>query len=269
MDEREKILQRKQEDLRFVQGCVFVGIALLLELYLFQVRDYYILWQGTYEKAIFLQSTLEWGLTLSPFLAIGGFCWLVTSFVTGKGDIFYPIATFLTGLEIFFIFYGVHLYSSKGLGILLFLVPAWGGLALVFCLYQVEFFISAFFTSLGGIGLWLSGQTTLFSGGQIEEKQMAFYVFLNLAMITILLGFYCVNKAYQNEGVFTLGKQELTLISDLKDSSSLWLVGLSGVMPMVALAVAITFGFQVIYYCTLALLGWLFVLLVYYTVKMM
>ncbi|MFI3255123.1 MAG: hypothetical protein R3Y63_12445 [Eubacteriales bacterium] len=269
MDEREKLLQRKKEDLRFIQSCVFVVLALMVEVYLFQVRDYFFGLNGTWERAFLLQDIYEWGLWIGIILFFSGVIWTGVSIYTGKGDIFYPISTFAVGFVLYATCWGITLYGEKGVNILLFLVPAWAGLGLIFCLYQVEFFISAFFTSLGGVCLWLSGQTELFSGGSLSRQQLTFYVCLNATILIIIFGFYMVNKAFHNEGVLRFYKQDLTLISDLKDNSSLWLVGLSGVLSLVTLAVAITLGFQVIYYCTILLLGWLFVLLVYYTVKLM
>ncbi len=269
MDEKEKILLRKKEDMRFVQGCWCVAFAIVLELILFQIRDYYFGMLGTLARAGFLLSLIEWGRWFGLALAGLGLLWFFQACRTGKGDVFYPIALFLGGLVMTATAFGIYIYGLKGLNILLFLVPAWAGLGLVFFLYQVEFFISAFFTGLGGVGLWLCGQTPLFTGGEMDKYQKAFYLFLNLAVITIIGGFYLMNKAFQNEGVLVIGKQELTVISDMKDNSSLWLVGLSAVMSLVSLAIAMTVGFTVIYYLTIALLGWLFILLVYYTVKMM
>lgn len=268
MDERQKILLRKKEDLRFVQGCWCVAFALVLELMLFQVRDYYFGMMGTMARATLLLNMIEWGTYVGAVLAVAGLGWFLSACKTGKGDIFYPIALFFGGLVLFATCFGIDVYGLKGLNVLLFLVPAWAGLGLVFFLYQVEFFISAFFTGLGGVGLWLCGQVDPYEG-EFDDKRIVFYVFLTLAIVTLIGGFWLVNKAFQKEGILLLGKQELTVISDLKDNSSLWLVGLSGVISMVALAIAVTFGFTVIYYCTMALLGWLFILLVYYTVKMM
>lgn len=269
MDEKQKVLLRKKEDMRFVQACWCVAFALVLEMLLFQIRDYYFGMLGTLERAGFLENMILSGRWLGVGLMVLGLGWTIYTCKTGKGDIFYPLAMFLGGLVLFATFYGIIIYKLKGLNILLFLVPAWAGLGLVFFLYQVEFFISAFFTGLGGVGLWLCGQTPLFEGGEVDAKQRTFYIFLNLTLVTIIAGFYLVNKAFQNGGVLLVGKQELTLISDLKDNSSLWLVGLSAVMSLLALALAITVGFTVIYYCSLALAGWLFILLVYYTVKLM
>lgn len=271
MDERQKMLQRKKEDLRFVQGCICVVVAVLLEMFLFQVRDYYIPLVGDIQKIAFIQDCIYFLFSTSRIVILAGIGWMIYSFSTGKHDIFYPIALFLGGLVLYAYCYGILYYGEKGVNILMFLVPAWCGLALIFFLYQVEFFLSAFFTGLAGVGLWLCGQTTLVSeaGQSLDKKQLTFYVFLNTTMVVIIGGFILINKAYRKGGILPIGKQELTLISDMKDSSSLWLVGLTGVISLVVLAVAVTFGYTVIYFCTMALAGWLFVLLIYFTVKMM
>lgn len=268
MDEREKLLQRKQEDIRFMQGCVFVTLALLLEFFLFQVQEKYYGLTGTFDQAFFIEDMFHMGRWVGLALCLAGLCWLLYSIATGKGDIFYPIAFSAVGFVLSATCFGITIYGEKGVNILLFLVPAWAGLAVLFCLYQVEFFISAYFTSLGGVTLWLSGQTPL-DTAELDQKRLVFYLSLNASILLILGGFHLVNKAYSRGGRLRLGKQELTLISDMKDSSSLWLVGLSAVISLVAMGAAVTFGFQVIYVCTIVLLGWLFILLIYYTVKMM
>lgn len=269
MDEKEKLKLRKQEDLRFAQGCWIVLVAGLLELFLFQVRDHVFGYTEEWGRLDLINQLLAFAKPVGLLLLVAGILWAVSLCQSGKGDVFYPFAMAFGGMVLFSISYGIEVYGQKGGNILLYLVPAWAGLGLVFCLYQVEFFISAFFTGLGGVGLWLCGQTTLFEGGEMTQMQGTFYVFLNLTLFTIIIGFYLVNKAFQNGGVLQVKNQELTLISDLKDNSSLWLVGLSGVISLLALAIAVTFGYIVIFYCTFALLAWLFVLLVYYTVKMM
>ncbi len=269
MDEKEKQLLRKQEDIRFMQGCVFVTLALILEFFLFQVKDKYYGLTGTLNQAFLIEDMFHMGRWIGLGIFVLGLCYIVYSFVTGKGDVFYPFATTAVGFVLMASCFGISIYGAKGVGILLFLVPAWAGLAVVFCLYQVEFFISAYFTSLGGVTLWLCGQVDFETMPLNDPKRLLYYLSLCSSILLILLGFYLVNKAYCNGGSTKVLRQELTLISDMKDSSSLWLLGLSAIISFLAIAVAVTFGFQVIYYCTMALLAWLFILLIYYTVKMM
>lgn len=269
MDEREKQLLRKQEDIRFVQGCVFVTLALILEFFLFQVKDKYYALTGTLDQAFFLEDMFHMGRWVGLGIFVLGLVYILYSFVTGKGDVFYPFATTAVGFVLMASCFGISIYGAKGVGVLLFLVPAWAGLAVIFCLYQVEFFISGYFTSLGGVTLWLCGQVDFDTMELSDPKRIVYYLSLGTSLVLILIGFFLVNKAYGNGGSIRILRQELTLISDMKDSSSLWLLGLSAIMSFLTIAVAVTFGFQVIYYCTMALLAWLFILLIYYTVKMM
>lgn len=273
MDEQQKLQQRRQEDLRFVQAVWCVGIALVLEFLLFQVRDRYFNLLSTPEAvnvALFIESALLWTRIGSLWTFLGGIAWLLYSIHQGKSSIFPQMCLIFLSMLLGATAHGVLLYGSHGLNTLLMLVPAWAGLGLVFFLYQIEFFIAAFFTSLGGIGLWIYQQMpTVMAGSPLEQKQITFYVFLNFSLIVILGGFYLVNRAFRNQGSLEVRGRTYTLISDMKDGSSLWLVGLSGLVSLLSLALGLGFGHGLAYYLIFGLMAWLFVLLIYFTVKMM
>lgn len=274
MDEREKILLRKAEDRRFTQGCIWVGFAVIVELLLFQIKQHYIdftITEAGMAKADFYDGLLHSGRTLTMYLAMASLLWTVATLTSGKKPLF-PCLVLLSGSLVFFATcHGTLVYGSKGVDLLLLLVPAWGGLGLVYFLYQVEFFISALFTSFGGVGLWLYRQTSLYTGEDaLSLPQLTFYVVINSTLLLIIGGFYLINKAGETGGILTIKDRDITLISDTKDASSLWLVGLSGVISLFSLALSMGLGSPMVaYYCTFALLGWLFVLLVYFTVKLM
>lgn len=276
MDELEKqqLIKRQQEDQQFNRGCICVGLAVLLELFLFQVKNYYFDFEVSSDgiaRAEMIHSMLNGGRVFAGILMVVAVVWLA-SVLQGKKSLFPPVVLLSTGFITLACCQGVLVYGSKGLSLLLMLVPAWAGLGIVYFLYQVEFFISALFTSLGGIGLWLYRQVELYTGEteSLSAAQLTFYVFVNGTLLLIIGGFLMVNKAWKNNGVLVLKEKEITLVSDMKDASSLWLVGLSGVIAFFALALSMGLSSPgVAYYCTYALMGWLFVLLVYFTVKLM
>ncbi len=273
MDEKQKLLQRQQEDLRFLQAVWCVGIALVLEFLLFQIKDRYFNLLSTTEAvevALFIQSCLNWSRVGGLWLTLGGICWLCYSLYNSTSNIFPQMCLIFGSMVLGATAHGIILYGSYGLNTLLMLVPAWAGLGLVYFLYQIEFFIAAFFTSLGGIGLWLYQQMPAVQGGTpLEPKQITFYIFSNLSLLVILGGFYLVNQAHRNEGKLQIRDRSYTLISDMKDGSSLWLVGLSGLVSLLSMALGMGLGHTVAYYLIFGLMGWLFVLLIYFTVKMM
>lgn len=275
MDERQKMLLRKQEDLLFTQGCIWAFFILILELFLFQVRDHYINFIVSNEglsKAEFIESVLLGGRIACIGLVAVSILWLGVSLTSEKSKLFPPTILLSAALVIFGTCHGTLVYQAKGVELLLLLVPAWGGLGLVYFLYQIEFFISALFTSLGGIGLWLYRQISLYAGEaeELSQAQMTFYVFVNTSLLFIIATFFLVNKATKTQGILPLKHKKITLISDTKDGSSLWLVGLSGVITFLSIAIAMGLGSPMVaYYATFALLGWLFILLVYFTVKLM
>lgn len=273
--EKQKLQKRRHEDEQFLQGCICVVVAFVLELFLFQVKNHYFDFEITEEgirRVETLQSMLGIARGMGILMMVAAMIWTFTLLQSGKGTLFYPSVLFSAGFVTLACGQGVLVYGEKGLDLLMFLVPAWAGLGLVYFLYQVEFFISATFTSLGGIGLWLYRQIDLYTGeGEgMSSAQVTFYVFVNMTLLVIIGGFLLVNKAWKNNGVLTLKKKEITLVSDMKDGSSLWLVGLSGVIAFFALALSMGLSSAgVAYYCTYGLIGWLFLLLVYFTVKMM
>lgn len=275
MDEKQRALLRKQEDERFVQACVTVVIAAIFELFLFQIKNYYLTFMSNEQgiaKAEFFQNLLTNGRPISIALMVGAVIWAATMLNHEKGKFLYPCGLFSGAFVFLAICQGTLVYKAQGVQVLMLLVPAWAGLGLIYFLYQVEFFISATFTSLGGISLWLYRQITLYTGSEegMSDAQLTFYVFVNVALLLVLTGFYLVNQAWKNQGVLSVKKRNLTLISDMKDTSSLWLVGLSGVITLLALAISMGLSSATVaYYCTFALLGWLFVLFVYFTVKML
>lgn len=274
MDQREKLLLRQEEDRRFVQGCIWVVFIVIVELLLFQIQKHYIdfsITEAGMAKADFFDGLLHGGRTATLYLSMASLLWTGVTLLSGKKPLF-PCLVLLSGSLVFLATcHGTLVYGAKGVEMLLLLVPAWGGLGLVYFLYQVEFFISALFTSFGGVGLWLYRQTSLYTGeDELSLAQMTFYVVVNGTLLLILGGFFVINKAGKTGGILTLGSRDITLISDTKDASSLWLVGLSGVISLGALALSMGLGSPMVaYYCTFALLGWLFVLLVYFTVKLM
>lgn len=277
MDEQQKILLRRQEDLRFMQAVWCVGIALVLEFLLFQIKERYFNLLSTaeaVEMALFIDTAIRWTRTGALWVLLGSIIWLLYTIYASSNSIFPQMCLIFGSMVLGATAHGLLVYGEKGLNMLLMLVPAWAGLGLVFFLYQVEFFISALFTSLGGIGLWLYRQmmvtpVTESDYAQLSNTQTTFYVFLNLTLVVILGGFFLVNQAHRKDGVLTVRAQRFTLISDMKDGSSLWLVGLSGLVSFLSLALALGFGSGLAYYMIFAMMGWLFVLLVYFTVKMM
>lgn len=133
------------------------------------------------------------------------------------------------------------------------MVPAWAALALVYYLYQREFFFSAVISGLGLLGLWFVR----------HASPLGLYTILVVVVLVLLtLGLFLLKK---KDGLFQLGKGKARLLPAEANYS---LIFLSFVVSLVVIALAAFVGGSMAYYLLYAMVAWLFALLVYYTVKM-
>lgn len=136
---------------------------------------------------------------------------------------------------------------------LFWLVPAWAALALVYYLYQREFFLSALVSGVGVLGLWFvrhAGASSVYTIGAVA-------VILVLAVMMLWM------KGHGGR-LFPGAAGQL-----LPAEAGYPLMLLSCVISLAAIAIAAFVGGALSYYLLYAMVAWLFALLVYYTVKMM
>jgi hypothetical protein len=141
-------------------------------------------------------------------------------------------------------------YKGPGLRMLLLLIPALAGLALVYYLYQKEFFLSAAAIGLSVVGLWF----VRISAAGVESVLMAVGV--------VVLGALAL----------WLKKRDGALTSALRllpKRAGYSVILASCLAALLALAAAMVLGASAAYYLLFVMIAWLFALLVYYTVKLM
>ena len=143
--------------------------------------------------------------------------------------------------------------------LLYLLVPAGAVLALVYYLYQKEFFFSACGVGGGMLGLWLVRKNI----GTHDLVVNLYMVAGAVLLVAILLLTLTIKK---NQGVLAVGERQYEI---LPKQSNFMLIVLSCAVSLLALLAGLLLGGTVAFYLLFVLLGWLFVLLVYYTVKMM
>ena len=134
------------------------------------------------------------------------------------------------------------------------LVPAWAALALVYYLYQREFFLAALVSGAGVLGLWFvrhAGAASL-------------YTIVAVAAIVLLAAAMFWMKSHQGRLIVKEGIKRV-----LPSDAGYGLMFASCVVSLAAIAAAVVLGGAVSYYLLFAMVAWLFALLVYYTVKMM
>lgn len=277
MDEKEKLRLRQQEDLKFNLACISVVIATIFELLMLQVKSKYINYVSTAESVAMVDTIavlLKGARIIAPIGIAVGVIWIIKALKTNQKNQI-PVWIVVVSAILGCCSHGTLVFGGTGVDILLLVIPAWAALALVYFLYQVEFFWASYLASLGGIGLWLirtlknTGGLSL-QGGTPTASELTFYVLLGLTIISVVVLAFVSIKAFKNGGKLTLGAMEFTFF---EDKVSCALVLSSGVLAISAQLVALMLhgmlAQYVVYGLLYTMMAWLFGLLVYFTVKML
>ena len=145
MDYNEREARRRQEDRDLNRALIWVGAAIVLEFLLVLVNRYYINYRTTSES-INLALAINAGLTVLQWVSLAAVvaCVVWAVLRLNKGEKAGLQLTLIAGAGILLICSVVILhFQDAGVRMLFWLVPAWAALALVYYLYQREFFLAA------------------------------------------------------------------------------------------------------------------------------
>ena len=143
--------------------------------------------------------------------------------------------------------------GTNGMSMLYWLVIAWAVLALVFYIYQREFFLGASACGMSVLALWFVRYGT---AGRPET------LLVLAAIVVVGLGALWLKK---NDGVLS----EKMNLQFLPKKTSYAVLLVTCLASLAAVVVAMVAGDMVAYYLMFVMVAWLFALFVYYTVKMM
>ena len=256
MDYNEREARRRQEDRDLNRALIWVGAAIVLEFLLVLVNRYYINFRTTTES-VNLALAINAVLTALQWVSLAAVvvCVVWTVLRLNKGEKAGLQLTLIAAAGILLICSVVILhFRDAGVRMLFWLVPAWAALALVYYLYQREFFLAALVSGAGVLGLWFvrhAGAASL-------------YTIAAIAAIVLLAAAMFWMKSHQGRLVVKEGIKRV-----LPSDAGYGLMFASCVVSLAAIAAAIALGGAVSYYLLFAMVAWLFALLVYYTVKMM
>ncbi|MPM25995.1 hypothetical protein SDC9_72496 [bioreactor metagenome] len=150
-------------------------------------------------------------------------------------------------------------FQAAGMMVLLICVPVCAVLALVYNLYQREFF---WITVLGGLtifGLWLYRRA-------IGTHSTIFYGYLAVLALVLVLSALLGRKLQTTDGVLTAGGKKLHLFSHNTSYATLYATCALSALTVVS---ALVLGSTVAYYSIFVVVVWIFVMAVYYTVRLM
>lgn len=260
MNKNERDEQRRQEDMALNRGLIWVGAAIVLELLLLLVNKYLVNVYTTQESIAMAYAVLNGLKAIRIITLVGVFAcagWSVMKLKKNEAAGL-PVILSIACAALLFCSHIAVTFRGPGLRMLFIMVPAWAALALVYYLYQREFFLSAALTGMGAAALWLIRHSS--------AQPLTMYGFLVLMGVVLVVGAVVLGGLRQSNGVLNLNGRKIRL---LPDDVNYALLLATAVINVAAVAGAMFLGGTVAYYLIYALVAWLFALLVYYTVKMM
>ncbi len=262
MDKKKIAASKKQEDIALTRAILWFAVAMVLEFLLLFLDKYYIGFT-TASASIALAQALHVVIRVVAVLGLGFGVALALWCKRASGNrgelafglLLLSVSSFTLGICCGLI----ALLYAAAVELLCVVVPALGVLALVYYLYQKEFFLSCLCSGVGLLGLWVvrRGSSRMELG--IKLAVVAGMVALVVALVLVL--------SLKKKGGALCAKSECGGWFN-KQTNYLPII-LSCVFGLLALAACLAFGGTASFYLLFGLLAWLLVLLVYYTVKLM
>lgn len=252
-----KLSTRERDDQVFNKILWLFGLAVITELLLLLCYRLYV--KSSADTIVAVYHVMTKLVYVGAAGAAGGVIWAAAAKKAGRAryGVRLTVGSGLMSLSVLFI----NGFYPDGVVILCGAVPVLAILALIYYLYQREFFLSSVLTGAGILVLWL------FRRGHGSEVWMpVVYASAGIfsAVLVVCLIFFLLLRA--KKGAFTIGGRTLSLFSAGTGYTSLFS---TLIFCAASLAVMFLFGATAAYYAIFVLVGHLFVLAVYYTVKMM
>lgn len=253
MDKNQREARRHQEDIALTRALLWIGAAVVLEGLLVLVNRFYInYYVSEVEIASLFLTALKAVRIGSIVLFAGALAWGCFQLTKGKKAVL-PFILTIGGGALAICSHVILKYHANGMSMLFWLVIAWAVLAVVYYIYQKEFFLSACALGMSVLGLWF----VRYTGGISYEV-----ILLLIATALVLAAGLWLKK---KDGVVPFHPPVQFLSPDCCYTVMLVSCGAA----LAALVAAMILGASAAYYLIFALLAWIFALFVYYTVKMM
>ena len=255
MDRKQREERRRQEDIALQRGLLWVAGAIVLEALLMAVNRYYINYYLTdWEIGLAgmingLLNFLRFAAPVATGAALGCALWRLKS---GKRFGLALVVSLAMGA----VSVCVHVivkFQGPGLSMLFWLVVAWAVLALVYYIYQREFFVAAAACGMSVLALWFV---------RYDRNGLAESILVLAAIAVVTAAVVWMKKS----GGTLPGKQAIRFLpEDTNYAVALATCAASLAAPIAALLL----GGTAAYYLIFVMVAWLFALFVYYTVKLM
>lgn len=251
----ERAAKKQREDQALNRVLLWFGGAVVLEFFLLLLNRFYINFDAggvSLARGIFRFLRIFAWVCLAAAVALGA--WWGRQKAKG-GKSFLPGLGFVVALALFCCALISGFWKTTGVQFLYVCVPVTAVLALVYYLYQREFFLVAVQGGLALFTLWFYRKLIY------VQSQTVYVIFAVTAVLT--LGAVVIFALLQkNKG--TLGK--VRILPKKANYLPLYLAAAVTILSMLA---ALAFGAAVAYGALFAVVAWLFGAAVYYTVRLM
>ena len=253
MDKKQREARRHQEDVALTRALLWIAAAVVLEGLLVLVNRFYInYYVDEIELVVALQGFLKAVRIVGLVAAVACLVWAFIQARKGRKAIL-PLLIAVAGGALTICSHVVLKYKATGMSMLFWLVVAWAALAVVYYIYQREFFLSAAATGMSILALWF----IRYASG------VSYEVALILVAIILVLSVALFLK--KNDGLLPLNPP----LRFLPAGCSYSVILASCLASALVVVAALVAGAAVAYYLIFVMLAWIFALFVYYTVKMM
>lgn len=253
---QQQSARRRQEDAALNKLLIWFGIAIGYEAVVLLLKRFYVNFRGAGEASFALGlaqvfQVLQW---VAPVLAVAAAVWTVMSQRGGKAV---RVPAICTGalFALSFTVIVTYRFYSNGVEVLSLVAPVIAILALIYYLYQREFFCNALFTGGGILSLWLYRR---YYSSHPARILAGFVVgWMLLALVAAL-----ARKLSGNGGRWKKWQMFPEKTSYVPTYATCGVTALT-------MAAAMLGGASVAYYAIFVLVIWLFCMAVYYTVRLM
>ena len=187
----KRAARNHKEDVVLNRVLVWFGAAVVAELLLLLLNRYYInrtTRPGEIEFAAALYHAFPIIIGVTAAATVVCLVWAVLRVQKGKGYLLPSVLAWICG-ALLVISTVTYLFNAAGVSFLCGLVPAAAVMALVYYLYQREFFVITVLSAIGIVGLWLIRRA---AGGH----QVVVYAYLVVGAVVIIAVALCKNRLY-------------------------------------------------------------------------
>ena len=253
-DKGKREQRHEKEDATFNRMLLWLAGVVVVELVILLVKQIYVNFIAGALGANILSHFFHVFSFLGAALVVAGLVWVVLSSRNGKSVVLPGACTgAAAGLWVLSVL-SYFLYDV-GLAIMMLLPAAAAVLIVIFFLYQRVFFLNALLTAGGLLALWIHRQyfadrptmvTALFVGG---------FVLLAVALVLTF--------------VLRASGGKLGGLSLMPPDTSYVITWITCAVTALTMALALALGTTAAYYLLFALVAWVFIQAVFYTVKLM